>query len=719
LREGKRRPQREKDQRMSAKSNDVLLRLIAPRSVAIIGASDDPSRIGGRPLSYILAGGFRGDIFPVNPNRATVQGIAAYPSIGAVGRPIDVAIVALPAAQVAAALRECAAAGVGGCIIFSAGFAEVDAEGAARQGEIADIARAMGMRIVGPNCLGLFNVEAGFYPTFTASLDRGLPAPGRLSIVSQSGAFGSHLYFDARRRGVGMRYWLTSGNESDVHVAEWLRLVAEDPGTDVVLAYAEAIKDGPLLIEALEVARSNRKPVIFMKVGRSTVGAEAIASHTAALAGSDAVFDAVLRQYGAHRAATADEMVYLAEACCHGRYPAGRRLGIVSISGGVGALMADAAEDFDLAVAPMPEEAQKELKVALPFAAVRNPVDMTAQAFNNLSLVGTNFETILRDGGYDVLIAFLTSIPGSPAMAEPLLELLGSVRKRYPETLMILSMLVSDELRTRYQDAGFLLVDDPTRAVEVAATLADFGEWFARREALLGGGHATPSRLKVGEILSEHAAKQILAAAGIAVAEERLARDGDEAAAAFAAFNRQVAMKITSPDIVHKTEIGGVLLGVSDATAARAGFETLIPRAREKRPDARIEGVLVAPMVTGGVEMILGVKRDPTFGPIVMLGLGGIFVEVFKDFTLRRAPFDEDTGAAMVGELKGGALLHGVRGQPRADKAALVSALVRLSEFAAAEGERLESIDINPFLVLPEGQGGLALDALIATRVIS
>jgi acyl-CoA synthetase (NDP forming) len=378
--------------------------------------------------------------------------------------------------------------------------------------------------------------------------------------------------------------------------------------------------------------------------------------------------------------------------------------------------MADAAEDFDLAVAPMPEAAQRELKTALPFAAVRNPVDMTAQAFNNLSLVGTNFETILRDGGYDILIAFLTSIPGSPTMAEPLLELLGSMRYRYPGPLMILSMLVSDELRARYQEAGFLLIDDPTRAVEVASTLAGFGARFARPEERPSSGLATPPRLEAGEDLSEHAAKQILAAAGIPVAEERLVQDRDAAAAAVAAFGRPVAMKIASPDIPHKTEIGGVLLGISDAAAARAGFETLISRARDTRADARIEGVLVAPMVVGGVEMIIGVKRDPTFGPMVVLGLGGILVEVFKDFTLRRAPFDADTAAAMIGELKGAALLAGVRGRPRADVAALVTALVRLSDFAAAEGERLEAIDINPFVVLPEEQGALALDALITTR---
>ena len=692
-----------------------LARLLSPRTVAIIGASDDPARIGGRPLSYLLAAGFAGAIYPINPNRERVQGVPAFPSISSAPSPIDVAVIALPAAQTVAAVRDCAAKGVGACIIFSSGFAEIGGEGEARQTEIAAIGRAHGMRIVGPNCLGLFNVEAGFYPTFTSSLDRGLPQRGRLSIVSQSGAFGSHLYYLARMRGVGMRYWLTSGNECDVQMAEYLRWVADDPETDVILAYAEGVKQASPLIEGFERARGNRKPVVFMKVGRSALGAETASSHTASLTGTDSVFDAMLRQYGVHRARTSEELIDIAYACGQGRYFTGNRIGLITMSGGVGALMADDAAEHGLDVPPLPEPTQHELKRILPYAAVRNPVDITAQAFNDLSLVTTNFELMLRDGGYDAVLAFFTSIPGSPAMSEPLLAMMAKLRARYPDRLMILSMLVPAALQARYEAAGYPVFEDPSRAIAAIAALGRFGRSFAsgRRDPPPIAGMAA---LPPAGALGEHAAKGLLAAAGIPVVEERLAASATEAVAAFTEFGRPVVLKIASPDIAHKTEIGGVLLGLGDAEAVAQGFDTLAARAREHRPDARIDGVLVAPMLAGGVETIIGVQRDPVFGPVVMFGLGGVFVEVLKDVTFRLARFEVAVARAIIREIKGAALLDGARGAPPSDIDALATALSRVSCFAAAHADGIASIDINPFLVLPRGQGAVALDALIVPR---
>ena len=697
------------------RADDPLTRLLSPRSVAIVGASDDPTRIGGRPLAYLLAAKFAGAIYPINPNRPAVQGVPAFPSIAAVPGPIDVAIIALPAAHVVDAVRDCAAKGVTACVIFSSGFAEIGGEGVGRQAAIVAIARAHGMRIVGPNCLGLFSVESRFYPTFTSTLDRGLPQPGRLSIVSQSGAFGSHLYFLARLRGLGMRYWITTGNECDVQVAEYLRWVADDPGTDVILAYAEGVREATPLIEGLERARANGKPVIFMKVGRSAIGAETASSHTAALAGTDLVFDAVFRQYGVHRARTTEELIDVAQACVHGHFPTGNRIGLVTLSGGVGALMADAAAEHGLEVPPLPEATQQALKRILPYAAVRNPVDITAQAFNDLSLVTRNLEVMLRDGEFDAVLAFFTTIPGSPAMAEPLLDAMRALRAQHPDRLLMLSMVVPDELKARYEAAGYPVFDDPSRAIAAIAALVRFGRSFAtaRRAKFLPFG--TVESLPQGAI-GEHESKRLLAAAGIPVVEERLAADAAEAVAAFGAFGRPVALKIASPDIPHKTEIGGVLLGLADIAAVAEGFDELISRARRHRPEARLDGVLVAPMLEGGVETIIGVQRDPVFGPVVMFGLGGVFVEVLKDVTFRLAPFDDAEARAMIREIKGAALLDGERGALPADIDALAAVLARVSQFAAGHADAIESIDINPFLVLPKGQGAVALDALIVPR---
>ncbi|HUL06413.1 MAG TPA: acetate--CoA ligase family protein [Candidatus Acidoferrum sp.] len=694
--------------RPPARSLDKLLR---PSSIAIIGASDEPSRIGGRPLAYLLAAGFRGPLYPVNSKRQTVQGLQAYPTIAAVPGPVDFAVIAVPAEQAVEAARDCAARGVGAVCIFTAGFSEVGPAGAALQDRIATIARESGMRVLGPNCLGLFSTENGFYPTFSTTLDRGLPKPGRLSIVTQSGAFGSHIFFTAIGRGLGMRYWITTGNEVDVDVGECLQWAAEDPGTDVIMAYTEGVKDGPRFIAGLEAARARRKPVIFMKVGRSELGAAAVSSHTASLAGADAIYDAVLRRHGAYRARTAEEMVDIAYVALRGVYPASDRLGLVTISGGVGALMADDAAERGLQVPPLPEDAQRKLKELVPFASPRNPIDLTAQPFNDIKLVTRNLEIALREGGYDSLIAFFSSVAGSPAIAEPMRLAIRDLQSIRPDCLLVVSAVISDALRSAYEADGIPVFEDPSRAVAAVAALVGFGRSF-RQPALQQKSQARAKR-PLAAAIGEHDAKRLLADWGIPILDERLARNVEEAVAAFRALDGPVVLKIASRDIAHKTEVGGVLLNLADAESVRRGFAELMERVALRTPNARIDGVLVAPYVSGGVETIVGMKRDPVFGPFVMFGLGGIFVEVLKDVALRLAPIDKVAALAMIAEIKGRAILEGARGQQPADIDALAEALVKVSQFAATYSDEIESVDINPFLVLPRGRGGYALDALV------
>jgi acetate---CoA ligase (ADP-forming) len=691
-----------------------LERLLRPTSVAIIGASDEPTRIGGRPLAYLLAAGFKGAIYPVNAKRSTVQGVRAYPSIGAVPDKVDVAVIAVSADQTVEVVRDCASRGVGAAVIFSAGFAETGAAGDQMQDRIAALARAGGMRVLGPNCLGLFNTQIGFYPTFTTTLDRGFPKVGGLSIVSQSGAFGSHLFFVAIGRGLGMRYWIATGNEADVDLAECLQAVAEDPGTNAIMAYSEGIKHGPRFLAALEAARARRKPVIFMKVGRSELGAAAVSTHTASLAGTDAIYDAVLRQHGAYRARTAEEMVDIAYAAMNGSIPASNRLGLVTISGGVGALMADDATDRGLELPPMPEDAQRRLKELVPFAAPRNPIDLTAQPFNDIKLVAKNLEIAMREGGYDAIVAFFTSVAGSAAISEALRLAIADVRRLRPDCLFVLSAVVPEAIRAAYEADGVPVFEDPSRAVAAVAALVAFGGWFRRAPQ--------PSRSRVkahrplGDAGGEHGAKRLLAEWGLPIMKERIVGNADAAVAALHDIGRSVVLKIASPDIAHKTEIGGVLLDLRHEAAVREGFAELMRRATAQAPTARIDGVIVAPYVTGGIETILGVKRDPIFGPVVVFGLGGVLVEILQDVALRLAPIDRNEALAMIGEIKGRAVLDGVRGQPPSDIEVLAVSLVRLSEFAAAHADAIESIDINPFLIMPRGEGGYVLDALIVSR---
>ncbi|MEM6489025.1 MAG: acetate--CoA ligase family protein, partial [Pseudomonadota bacterium] len=657
---------------------------------------------------------FPGAVYPVNPRRDTVQGLPSYPSLADVPGEVDFVLVAVPAATVPEVMRQAVAKRAKTALIFSSNFAEASDQGAALQAEVGAIAAAGGVRVIGPNCLGLFDSAHGFYPTFSSTIDRATPDPGGIAIASQSGAYGSHIYMISHLRGLGMRYWITTGNEQDVHVAEVIRLMAEDDGVHTIMAYAESIKDGPMLCEALEAARAARKPVIFMKVGRSETGAAAASSHTASLAGEDAVYDAVLRQHGAWRARTTEEMLDLAYAARPRVFPAGRRIGLVTISGGAGVLMADDAEDRGLDVAPMPEPAQAELKSMVPFASPRNPVDVTAQFFNDLSIVPRFTRAMLDQGGYDGLVGFWTSVAGSPVLAEPLLAGLKEAMAGR-ESAFIHAVIAPEAIRRQYDDAGFPCFEDPTRAVAAMAGLMHFGTAFA------AGGAAPPALPAFAPLpdgpLGEREARAAMAAAGLPVAADRLATTVTEAMDAAHALGGRLAFKIASPDILHKTEVGGVRLDVGPDAAAET-YAALMAAAAARAPGARIDGVIVSPMVGAGVDCILGAKIDPVFGPVVLFGLGGIFTEVMGDVAFRRAPFEPATAYEMIGALKGRALLLGARGQPAADVDALAATIARFSLFAAAHAGAIESAEINPLRALPVSAGGgcLALDALIVRK---
>jgi acyl-CoA synthetase (NDP forming) len=690
-----------------ARPLDALLR---PRGIAIIGASDDPTRIGGRPLAYLKARGFAGHILPVNPNRATVQGLPAFPDIAGLPTAPDAAIVAIPGEGAVEAVRDLGARGCKAAIVFTAGFAEIGPEGAAMQERLVATARAHGMRLVGPNCLGLFNAPLGYFPIFSASFETGWPLPGKVGIASQSGAYGSHLFAAARDRGIGTPVLVTTGNEADLHLADIIEWMAAADEVEVIAAYAEGVRDGARFVQALEAARRARKPVVLMKVGRSAVGEAAAQSHTASIAGDDRVMDAVLGDLGVHRARTTEELLDVCQVAQKRIYPVGNTLGVVTISGGAGVLIADAAEAAGLPMPPMPDDAQVKLKRLVPFASPRNPVDCTAQAFNDMGVVGKFAESMAADGGYASMIAFFTQWGASPSIAPKLRAELKAVLDAYPDRLFVLSILAPPDRVREWEADGFLVMEDPSRAVVALAAMGRFGEAFARQAP---PAPALPPVTLPDAAPNEAEAKRILAAAGVAMVPERAATTVEAALSAAREIGFPVVLKLLSPDILHKSEIGGVLLGIADQAALRDGFATLIARAADRAPGARVDGVLVAKQVAGAVEMAIGVVRDPVFGPVVMVGLGGVFIEVFRDVAFRRCPVSETEAEAMIRALRGFPLLDGARGRPKADVAALARAVAALSRFGAAAGPRLLSAEINPLMVLPDGQGALAADAVI------
>ena len=464
--------------------------------------------------------------------------------------------------------------------------------------------------------------------------------------------------------------------------------------------------------DALETARLNRKSVIFMKVGRSEVGAAAASSHTASLAGEDAVYDAVLREHGAYRANSTEEMLDVAYAARPRIYPAGRRVGLVTISGGAGVLMADAASDCGLEVPPMPEDAQREMKAILPFAAPRNPVDVTAQFFNDLSLVPRFTKEMLDRGGFDGLVGFWTSVAGSPFLGEPLLERLKETMAAYPDRLFIQSLVAPEAMRRRYEAAGFPCFEDPTRAVTAMAAMMWFGDAFARRR-VASPTPPSPEALSTDGI-GEHAAKAILQRWGLPMVEDALVVDAAGAAAAADRFARPVAMKIASADIAHKTDIGGVMLGVDGSAAAAQAFERIMAAVSAAAPNATLDGVLISPMVSDGVDCIVGAKIDPVFGPVVLFGLGGVYAEVLRDIACRPGPIGPAAAREMIDEIAGAELLKGARGDATSDLDALAQTISNLSIFAAAHADQIESVEMNPVRAMPDGC--LALDALIVTK---
>lgn len=676
--------------------------LCNPASIAVIGASSDQRKVSGRPIQILRDAGYAGRILPINPNRSELQGFAAFPSIGAVEGPVDLALVAVPARAVADALEQCGAAGVRSAVVFGSGFAEVGGEGVAAQHHLAGIAAKHGMRLLGPNCMGLFNCRSRAYVTFATVFSQGWPEPGPIGLVSQSGAFGAYCFARARALGLGLSYGLTTGNEADVHIAECLAFLAEDPGTEIIIGYLEGCRDGPALERALALCAERRKPVILLKVGRSALGAETAQSHTAAMAGDDAVFEAVLARHGAHRAETVDALFDVAlTALTKPRLPRGR-VGFVTVSGGAGVLMVDAAEAAGLSVPPLPEDAQASLRRKLSFAMVRNPVDTTGIILDDPTVLPEILEALSTRAEVEAVVGFYAGMGLSDAAPE-LRRALTEAQVKRPDVRLVAATLTNEETRRAFAAAGIPTFEDPARAIAALAALHGIEKAWARRAG--GAPPDVPSVPAPDGPVNEHQAKALLARAGIPVAAERLATTAEDAAAAAAAIGFPVALKLLSAGLAHKSEIGGVALSLASAEAVREAAARMLAGAPA---GLRIDGLLVAPMADG-FELMLGTHVDPVFGPVVMVATGGVYAEILADRVLRPAPVSAMEALEMIRSLRGFPILNGARGRRPADIGAAADALARLSVLAVHWRDRVSAIDINPFMVA--AAGATAVDA--------
>lgn len=692
----------------------LLTRLFYPESVAIVGASSSPAKIGAVPVSLLAQHGYGGKLYPVNPTAEHVQGIPAFKSLSAVKAPVDLAIISVPAAQVLPVLHEALELGTKNFVLFSSGFAEAGEAGRHQQERLTELAQTHGANILGPNCLGFMNIRERVFATFCTGPAGGLVQPGNVAIVSQSGAFAGYAYTLARERGLGLSHWITTGNQCSIDVADCIAWLASDPQTRVIMVYMEGCSNGAKLKDALAKAYAAGKPVVACKVGRTSSGAQAAASHTAAMAGDDAVYSALFKQYGVVRAFTVEEFFNLGYAfSVADALPSNRDIGLLTMSGGVGALMADDAHIAGLTMSPLPDAARQPILRRVPFAGVNNPVDITGQATSEMDLLSYTARLMLDEGGYGSLVVFVGAVAASPALWPHVREFVRDIRGAYPDTPLVLSCAIAPANKQELESLGCLVFSDPSTAIHMVRALCSRRDGKPPRNLR---GQAATAAVVLPENLGEAASLALLEAAGLPTVSATVCTNADEAVAAARRAGYPVVMKIASADIVHKTDVGGVRLAIADDASVQSAFGEIMATVAANTPAAQLDGVLVAPMVRGGVECILGAHIDPVFGPVVMFGLGGVFVEVLKDVSFRLAPIDEDEARSMVAEIRGAALLAGVRGTEPSDVPALCRAIAALSEFASANRDCLLSVDVNPLVVLPEGRGCIALDAVIVPR---
>jgi acetate---CoA ligase (ADP-forming) len=684
----------------------MLQAALAPRSIAIIGASDNPHKVGGRPILYLQRYGYRGAVYPVNPGRATVQGLRAFPRVEDLPEAPELAIVAVAGDEAVRAVESCAAQGVKVAVVMASGFGETGAAGLRVQEALVETARRAGMRLIGPNCQGLANFATGVVANFSTIFHEMEGRDGPVAIVSQSGANSQAIYTLVMRKGLGVRHVHATGNEADVTVADLAEAVVEDPGVRLVLLYMEAIKDPQRLAVAAERARERGVPIVALKAGRTARGQKAASSHTGALAAEDRVVDAFFERHAIWRAADPHELVSAAALYACGRPPRGRRLVVVSNSGASCVMAADYSEQRGIPLAEISETARQKLENALPgFAALQNPIDVTGALLSNSALFGAVLP-IVGDDAQSELALLAIPVAGTgydvPRFAKDLREF----QDRFGHAAAVAAP--QESVRAPFERLGVAAFEREREAIDALAQFADHAALMRRPAA----APARAVRIERTRFLNEVESLDLVAKAGLPVIEHALCRSAEEAVRTAQQFAAPVVMKACSPDLPHKSDHGLVSLNPGDLAAE-------FRRQHDKVASlgAKFEGVIVARRASGGRELALGARMDPQFGPVVLVGDGGIYLEALKDFRLLLPPFTEADVARKLAELRVAPLLAGVRGQPPRDVAAYSAMAVRLGEAMLRWDGAVASVDLNPVIVFETGAGAVAVDALVECRL--
>ena len=690
----------------------MLETLFSPRSIAVIGASRREGKLGYAVLSNIIRSGFGGQIYPVNPHAGEILSLPCYPNLDAIPGPIDLAVIVIPARLVLDALEACARRSVGSVIVISAGFRETGHEGLKAERRMAEMARRHHMRILGPNCLGVIDTLAPMNASFAAAM----PRRGKIAFMSQSGALCTSVLDIALAQDVGFSHFVSLGNKADLNEIDFLQAWTDDPEAAVVMAYLEGIADGARFVE---VARrlTKRKPVIAIKSGSTSAGSRAVSSHTGTLAGSERAYEAAFKQAGVIRANSVGELFDLTVALARQPLPRNDRVAIITNAGGPGIMATDAIERAGLSLASLTQETMDALRRALPAAAsVLNPVDVLGDALADR--YRTALQLVSADPNVGALLVILT--PQFMTQIEETARAVAQVADQ--SDIPVLGCFMGQanieagvRILTQHNVPNYVV---PERAVAAIRAMVEQRRWQERplpefetfevdreRVADIFEQVRADGRLQIGDA----EARAILEAYRIPIPASKLCKTSDEAVAFAEGIGYPVVMKIASPDILHKTDIGGVRLNIEGPDDVRDSFDLLTFRALRYMPEAEIWGCLVQQQVRGGREVITGMNRDPQFGPLVMFGLGGIYVEVLKDVAFRLAPFSRREAEEMMREIRSFNLLRGVRGQPPSDLPAVTDTLLKLSQLVTDFPEIVE-MDINPLMVFEEGRGVMAVD---------
>lgn len=674
--------------------------LLFPRSVAVVGATPVPGKIGNAVMANVQS--FPGPVFGVNPKYPEILGRPCVPSVRDLPKPVDLAVIVIPAEGVPEALRQCGERGVKNAVVISAGFKEVGLEGAQREKELVRIANEYELNVVGPNALGLISTRVGLNATFAP---RGA-LPGRIAFMSQSGAFCTSVLDWAWKEKLGFSHFVSLGNEAVLNECDFLLAFAEDPETRVIVAYLEGIQEGPRFM-AIAREVTQEKPVVILKAGRAEAGARAVSSHTGTMAGSDQAYEAAFRQCGVIRARNVEELFDFAYILSRQPLPKGRRIGIITNAGGAGVMAADAAEEEGLTVSQLSPHTLQALAEKVPKeAAIYNPVDVVGHA--TLEQYRAAVELVLADPNVDLGLAL--SAPHPILRFTDLARVAAQTQARLGKPLSVSFMAgdLGEEAEEILRDAGIPSFFDPARAVRALATLVHYAE--IRQRPREGPPCFPVDREQARAVLAEARRKGrvrlgleaagILSAYGIPLARGGLAKTAEEAGRLAQEIGKPLALKIVSPDLTHKTEVGGVRLNVHPTEADRWAWE-LLTTIKNRFPEATIDGVYVQEMLPPGREVILGMVRDPTFGPLLMFGLGGIYVEVLRDVAFAVAPLSRAEAEELVELIRGKKLLHGARGQPPVNMSALWDLILRVSQLVAENPDILE-LDLNPILCYAE-----------------